>query len=362
MKSPQNLLLKRAVVRQRPLPPLPDRFGIRSPAQIARDLGEVARGSFGRGRFQFDVRSAGLLRPDLSLAAYAGFVPSDGRAPIFNLFDRVGGGVRYTQRVSRRTARDFRGGRLSYDEHDGTDLVCPIGTPLVAAAPGTVVMIRDRWLRGGLTLAVDHGHGIVTQYTHCAKAIAALGAVVKRGEPIAISGAAGFDMVQFFPWIPPHVHFMVYVDGAPVDPFLAQGEARRPGIWLDPADPAPSGPRPEDPESPMLSAVDDDAIAHATERCTDARIRGELSAIVAAFPPGSAIVKACLAALLEDALAHDSWAWPSGDRIGGVRAPSDPARASKIAITVPLPADAYTGIRFSDAPWTAPAADEGQVA
>src|SRR5438552_2062169 len=157
-----RLPLQRSHVRARPLPPIPDRFGVRSPSQVARDLAEVARGAW-HGRFQFDVSSAGLLRPDLSLPAYAGLIPADGRAPIFNLFDRVGGGRRYTQRVSRSTARDFRGGRLSYDEHDGTDFVCPIGTPLVAAAPGIVVMIRDRWLRGGLTIAVDHGHGVVTQ-------------------------------------------------------------------------------------------------------------------------------------------------------------------------------------------------------
>ena len=94
------------------------------------------------------------------MPAYRGLVPEDGRAPIFNLFDRVGGGWSFTQRVTRRAVRDYRGGRLSYDEHDGTDFVCPVGTPLVAAAPGQVVLIRDRWLRGGLTIAVDHGENL----------------------------------------------------------------------------------------------------------------------------------------------------------------------------------------------------------
>ena len=278
------------------------------------------------------------------------------------LFDRTGGGIRFTQRVSRRSARDFRGGRLSYDEHDGTDLVCPIGTPLVAAAPGTVVMVRDRWLRGGLTLAVDHGHGVVTQYTHCARAIANLGTVVKRGDAIAISGAAGLDMVQFFPWIPPHIHFMVYVGGIPVDPFLAAGESKRPGIWLDPSNPAPSGPRSDDPVAPALSDVDVDAIAHATAACTDARIRSELAAITSALPPRSAIANACVAALLEDALAHDAWAWPDRARIESVRPPASLARAADIAITLPLPKDAYIGIRFADAPWTIPATPPAKAA
>jgi hypothetical protein len=312
---------------------------------VARDLGEVLRGALGGTRFQVGARSAGLIRPDLSLPAYAGLVPTDGRAPIFNLFDRVGGGLRYTQRVTRARARDFRGGRLSYDEHDGTDFVCPVGTPLVAAAPGTVVMIRDRWLRGGLTVAVDHGQGVVTQYTHCAKATAPLGTVVRRGDPIALSGAAGLDMVQFFPWIPPHVHFMVYVGGAPVDPFLAANDAPRTGTWLDTNDPRPSGPLDDDPSAPAPSEVDDAAIASAIAGCTDPRIRAELTAC-----GGS---KERLAALLEDALAHDAWAWPAGVPVATVRPARDGAREN-VALTLPLPREAYVGARFGDAPWTAP--------
>src|SRR5687767_15556666 len=134
-------MLERSRVIHRPLPKLLDRFGIRSIAQLRRDLAEVVRGSLSGQRFQFDPSSAGLIRPDLSLPAYAGLVPEDGASPIFNLFDRHGGGRHYSQRVTRKTARDFRGARLSYDEHDGTDFVCPIGTPLCAAAPGTIAMI-----------------------------------------------------------------------------------------------------------------------------------------------------------------------------------------------------------------------------
>lgn len=337
----------RSRVVARPLPSLGERFGLRSGAQVARDLREVVRGALSGERFQVDVRSAGLVRPDISLPAYAGLVPSDGRAPIFNLFDRVGGGRRYTQRVTRRTARDFRGGRLSYDEHDGTDLVCPIGTPLVAAAPGTVVMIRDRWLRGGITVTVDHGHGVLTQYTHCSRAVAPLGAIVERGEAVALSGAAGIDMVQFFPWIPPHIHFMVYVDGAPVDPFVARGDVPRGGTWADPDEPRPSGPRAGDASSPRTSNVDEIAVARAIEACADARIRGEIAAC------GKATDR--VAALLEDALTHDAWAWPGGRPCVSVR---KVARRSPetlgIALTLPLPREAYAGVRFADAPWTLP--------
>src|SRR5262245_991702 len=121
-------------------PRIRDVFGIRSRAQLAADLGHVV-GRMGRVGFQLDLSSAKHLRPDLALTAYAGRTPRDGIAPIMNLFDRVGGGRRYTQRVTKKRCKDFRGGVLTYDEHDGTDFVCPVATPIVAAAPGRITLI-----------------------------------------------------------------------------------------------------------------------------------------------------------------------------------------------------------------------------
>src|SRR4051812_36996320 len=118
------------------LPPLVERFGIRSRQQVFRDVRAVLRHLPRGDRYTFNVASASLLRPDLSLPAYAGFLPEDGISPIFNFFDRHGGAHDFRSTVTRSAAlRDWRGGRLSYDEHDGTDFVCPPGTPLVAAAP-----------------------------------------------------------------------------------------------------------------------------------------------------------------------------------------------------------------------------------
>ena len=309
-------------------------FGIRSVQQVASDMRFVL-GRMGRG-FQLGLSSLGSIRPDLSLPAYAGMVPDDGLSPIYNLFDRVGGGKGYRQRVTRKWARDYRDKSLTYDEHDGTDFVCPIGTKLCAAAPGRVVMIRDRWLRGGITLGIDHGNGLLTQYTHCWRPLVSIGHTVRRGEPVALSGASGLDMTLFFPWVPPHIHFMVWLNGRPQDPCLAEGEEERPGVWLHRNDPRPADVDPEE-EIPKASGVDTKAIDEIAATCMDAGIRKELAAAAGNYP--------VQAAILEDALHHDDWAWPEGFRDRTARPPMKPP---KIKLTLPLPIGHYRGAYFAD--------------
>jgi len=309
-------------------------FGIRSGRQVYSDLRFVT-GRLNSG-FQVGLSSIDFIRPDLSLPAYAGRTRADGLAPVYHLFDRVGGGKGFRQRVTRKWAQDFRGRPLTYDEHDGIDFVCPVATRLCAAAPGTVVMVRDRWLRGGITVAVDHGNGLVTQYTHCWRPLAGVGSTVRRGEPVALSGASGIDMTLFFPWVPPHIHFMVWWNGRPQDPYLAEEEEDRPGIWLHRNDPQPAEVDLEE-EVPAPSGVDTGAVDEIVAACSDPGIRRELAAAAGDYP--------VLAAILEDALHHDDWAWPEGFRDRTVR-PSSPPPTTML--TLPLPADTYRGAYFAD--------------
>lgn len=329
----------RSISRMPPASPplrLSETFGVRSPRQVLGDLGEIVRDGLRGRRFQVGLSSAGLLRPRLSLPAYAGRVPRDGLAPIYNLFDRTGGGMFYSQRVSRARCRDYRGGRLSYDEHDGVDFVCPVGTPLVAAAAGTVVMLRDRWLRGGLTVGVDHGAGVITHYTHCARSMVSIGQPVRRGEVVALSGAAGIDLVQFFPWVPPHIHFMAWHHGRPVDPFERPGETSK-VPWSRRN--TPSHERPSDHEAiPHVSAVDAGELERATRACADRTVRRELEAL--------ANVPAAWAATLEDALHHQREAWGFQAADFALRPPS--VEAGAVRLTLPLSPEAYRGARFGD--------------
>ncbi len=328
-----------------PLPAWPARFGMRSKEQVLRDFSTVLRHLPRRDRFVFDLGSAGLLRPDLSLPAYAGLVPEDQVAPIFNFFDRSGGGRFFRAAVTRRKARDFRGGRLSYDEHDGTDFVCPPGTPLVAAAPGVVVATRDNWLRGGLTACVDHGNGVVTQYTHLTSLLVPVGEKVGRGQPLALSGVSGFDLTQFFPFVPPHVHFMVWIHGRPVDPYRASGEEALPGAWAHGNNPQTSaGALPGDARPPDIAdiPVDTDAMRRLIPLCQSARIRDEL----AAAPSDVARI-----AILEDSLHHDRFDWPEEAQQIRLRPQGDPGL---MKLTLPLPAKFYSRARAADAWFTRP--------
>lgn|GEM_PF-328841 len=340
---------------ERPLPPILERFGLRSANQVGRDLQYLVRTALNSSRYGFDIASAGLLRPDLSFPAYAGWVPEDGRAPIYNLFDQTTPGT-YCTRVSRNRARDFRGLRLSYDDHGGTDFVCPIGTPLVAVADGVAVMLRDRWLRGGLTLAIDHGGGLVSQYTHLWRATVSLGQTVKRGEKIALSGVSGFDLFQFCPWVPPHLHFSVWYRGRPVDPFAAfaasDADADAQGVlcgWRDghATEIADNGFSP--PDTLGDEEFDLEQMADLVAACQDRTIQAELEA-VATTPRHQA-------ALLEDALHHDCFAWPEAYRQRSIRRePSHERDEIKLELSLPLSPQIYQGFRFADTPWTRTAA------
>jgi len=319
-------------------PPLGDVFGIRSLAQVGADLRHVL-GRMGRRGFQLDLSSIGNLRPHLALPAYAGRERADGLVPIMNLFDRVGGGRGYSQRVTRRTCRDYRGGRLSYDEHDGVDFVCPVATPVVAAAAGTVVLLRDRWLRGGLTMTVDHGAGLSTQYSHLTRGLVPIGTQVRRGEVIALSGASGIDMTTFFPWVAPHVHFMAWQLGRPVDPFLAEGEASRTGTWQRRNEPAPADEHDASIPPPQYDAA---LAREVASTCSDPALAGEIARIE--HEP------AALIALLEDSLHHDRWAWPERHHDAQLQHPGQ----EQIHLSLPLGRPHYRGVTMADNPSTAP--------
>jgi murein DD-endopeptidase MepM/ murein hydrolase activator NlpD len=100
----------------------------------------------------------------------------------------------------------WRWGRM----HEGIDIAVGTGTPIHAAAAGTV--IYSGWMSGyGNLVVVDHGNGLATAYAHQSSIAAGNGASVGQGQTIGYVGCTGHCFG-------PHLHFEVRVNGSPVDP------------------------------------------------------------------------------------------------------------------------------------------------
>jgi len=94
--------------------------------------------------------------------------------------------------------------------HTGVDLRAAAGTPVHAAADGTVVLAADHFF-SGRSVYVDHGGGLVTMYFHLATMKVAEGDEVRRGQVIGTVGATGRATG-------PHLHFGLRWLGARIEP------------------------------------------------------------------------------------------------------------------------------------------------
>lgn len=95
--------------------------------------------------------------------------------------------------------------------HSGIDIGADYGTPIAAAASGTVEYAG--WISGyGNTIIINHGGGITTLYGHNQSLAASVGQQVSQGETIAYCGSTGNSTG-------PHCHFEVRQNGEPVSPY-----------------------------------------------------------------------------------------------------------------------------------------------
>lgn len=230
------------------------------------------RGDAFTPRSRFDASSLKILAPGLSLRMWLGLRPRDRRAPVYNFYSHAqpppeeGWSVRVTQ------ARDFRGGQATYDSHNGTDFALPPGTTIVAAAPGRVLRVSSEFNRGGLKVFLDHGGGLVTTSNHLGRSLVKPGDEVRRGQPIALSGMSGVDGLLLFPLSTPHIHFNVWLNGEPVDPFALPGE---PSLWRGGDWPVPfDGGDPGEPFAPTRWSAE--GVERAVEACRHEGARREI--------------------------------------------------------------------------------------
>ncbi len=101
------------------------------------------------------------------------------------------------------------GGR-SKEYHNGIDIACNYGSPVLATADGVVTYVgRDPVF--GLRVDLDHGHGIVTFYGHNSRLLVKKGDQVKKSDLIAYSGNSGRSTGS-------HLHYGTVVNGENIDP------------------------------------------------------------------------------------------------------------------------------------------------
>jgi murein DD-endopeptidase MepM/ murein hydrolase activator NlpD len=98
--------------------------------------------------------------------------------------------------------------------HRGVDWKAPAGTSVRAAAAGTVKVAtvhypeQDDW---GTVIVLDHGQGLQTFYSHLDSLAVTIGERVSAGQTVGAAGTTGKTTG-------PHLHFEVWMNGAPVDP------------------------------------------------------------------------------------------------------------------------------------------------
>lgn len=93
--------------------------------------------------------------------------------------------------------------------HEGIDIGASAGTPIVAAAAGTIIFAG--WFGGyGNLTVIDHGNGVATAYGH-QSAFYVTSGPVSQGQAIGAVGSTGNSTGD-------HLHFEVRINGAPVDP------------------------------------------------------------------------------------------------------------------------------------------------
>jgi len=96
-------------------------------------------------------------------------------------------------------------------KHYAVDVAAASGTPIKAAADGTVVFAS--WsAETGYTMLIEHAYGLITVYKHAGSLIKEQNDQVLAGEVIASVGNTGELTTG------PHLHFEIWSDGYPLDP------------------------------------------------------------------------------------------------------------------------------------------------
>lgn len=112
--------------------------------------------------------------------------------------------------ITSRFGRRSSPGGVGSTNHKGLDIAASCGTPIYAAAEGTVEFSGTKGALGKLVI-INHGNGVRTYYAHCNSLKVSSGQKVEAGTNIAAVGKTGTATGY-------HLHFEVRVNGTSVNP------------------------------------------------------------------------------------------------------------------------------------------------
>lgn len=99
---------------------------------------------------------------------------------------------------------------IRVSSHTGLDIAASTGTPIAAAASGTVTFSGRKGSFGNM-IVITHGNGVQTYYAHCSALYVTAGTQVSQGQTIAAVGSTGNSTG-------PHLHLEVRVNGVAYNP------------------------------------------------------------------------------------------------------------------------------------------------
>jgi murein DD-endopeptidase MepM/ murein hydrolase activator NlpD len=177
---------------------------LRMVAQELTVLGDFARYT-GIEALEYRPRAGDPLRLYyMSTGGLRGYVDAKGRR--FGR-SRWAAPIRDARITSRYNPRRFHPILKRYRPHNGTDFAAPVGTPVLAAASGTVSFVGRAGPSGNL-IKIDHAGGIETGYSHLSRFAKGLkvGSRVVQRQVIGLSGSTGRSTG-------PHLHFSAKRNG-----------------------------------------------------------------------------------------------------------------------------------------------------
>ena len=126
-------------------------------------------------------------------------------------YQKVSLGINLIRPISGTiTSRFGERSSIRVSNHTGLDIAAPRGTPIKAAASGTVTF-SGRSGSYGYMVVITHENGIQTYYAHCSKLYVSTGTYVNQGDVIAAVGSTGNSTGN-------HLHLEIRVNGVDYNP------------------------------------------------------------------------------------------------------------------------------------------------